>query len=322
DFQQAVEAAGYEPLRSFPHQRLYVVGGLDSDYHAVDSVLRFDPLEGSWETLPSLSSPRAAPSLVVAAGRLFVLGGESAGVALQCVECFDPWGSCWEQLPAMGSGRIRAAAVACQGFIYVLGGLDGTNPLCSVERYDPKSKTWQEVSPMKKPRYACTATVSGGRIIVFGGELTAAGVAASTEIYDPASDSWQLMPNVKAPLCGASLVLDPTGQKAYTMGGLGLSGQALGQAERIDLRNIVSGDVQKGNALLLPSWLPIPSMPTARQLVSATSFQGGAVAVGGKEVNSEASSKVEFFNPELEVWEDLPQLPRALLRAAVVGGCL
>jgi hypothetical protein len=229
----------------------------------------------------------------------------------------------------MSTGRIRAAAVFCGGYLYVLGGLDGSKPLRTAERYDPLTRTWKELPEMHRPRYACTAAVQGNRILAFGGELTDAGNVASIERFDPEAGIWELLPAVRAPCCGAAVALGTSSRAAFTLGGLGLSGQALGMAERLTLDELLEQGGSTGDADgqakqfdMMPSWGPLPAMPTPRHLASAASFRGGAVAVGGKGPTFEAVSSVELFNPEMWAWEVLPPLPSPRFRAAVVGGRL
>lgn len=253
-----------------------------------------------------------------------MLGGECAGHALCDAQRFEPWeAQTWEQLPSMTSPRIKAAAVESQGFLYAIGGLDGVNALSSVERFDMKSGTWQDVAPMHKPRYAAVARALGdGRLLIFGGELTEDGAAASMEVYDPEEDSWQLLPTVRSPLCGSAWVLKESCDAVISLGGLGLSGQALAFAEQGSLGVALEDQPDaagppRGRAV----WSPLPSMLTARHQISACSFQGGAVAVGGKDITSEATCSVELLN-SAGCWEELPPLPFPRLRTAVVAGYL
>mmetsp|Transcript_34798 Transcript_34798/g.63370 ORF Transcript_34798/g.63370 Transcript_34798/m.63370 type:complete len:359 (+) Transcript_34798:71-1147(+) len=317
----AVKAMGDES-GEIERERIYVVGGLDSSFNAVASVYQFDPLQGNWLSLPPISNPCHGCTAAVACDRLYVLGGESSGIALADVQRFDPWETqSWEQLPPMSAARIKAAAIEHQGFLYVMGGLDGINALSSVERFDPTTRSWQELAPMQKPRYACSAAVRhDGRIVVVGGELTEAGTAASMEIYDPEENSWQLLPALRNPLCGASLVLQDDGDAVFSFGGLGLSGQALNHAEQAALGEKVFGrEALDDNRGTKPMWCPLPPMFTSRQQISACSFQGGACLVGGKTITSEASNKVEYLAAS-GFWDELPPLPSARLRAAVVAG--
>eukprot|EP00439_Symbiodinium_sp_Y106_P043445 s1459_g5.t1 len=266
---KALRRAIHKALKELKRERLYVVGGLDDSFTPLNAVERFDPADGSWESLPPINTARHGVCLAVVGGQLYVIGGELRGVALADVQRFNPWGiQKWEQLPPMSVGRIKAAAFECQGYLYVLGGHDGFNALCSVEQFHPRTQKWQEVTPMQKPRYACSATCAEGRIIVFGGELTEAGAAATFEVFDSKVGMWQLYPSVRSPLCGAVSIIGEAGE-VYNFGGLGLSGQALTFAERAALNETAKPRLMFGKQ----TWTPLPPMPTARQQMSACMFQ-------------------------------------------------
>lgn len=311
---RAVSEAWGDLARRFPC-RLYVVGGINDGYRLVDTVERFDPLLGTWEVLPHMTTARAGPAAAVLAGRLYVLGGEARGTALKDVQRFDPWTSQWEAVPDMHIGRIRAATVVLDGCLYVLGGLDGAKPLSAVEKYDPTKKTWEVLAPMEKPRYACAAIVKDGQIYAFGGELADSGAQATIERYNPEAESWELLSNVRPPCCGAAVAA--TSNQAFALGGLGLSGQALGCAERMPLEGSMADDTLPAQA---PLWSPLPPMPTPRHLASAAPFRGGVVVVGGKGASFDAVRNVELYNPMDMTWEVLPPLSSPRLRTAVAAG--
>jgi len=322
-FHEAVCKAWGDLTRRFPC-RLYVVGGLNNAFHEVDTAWRLNPADGVWEALPPIASPRAGAAAVAAGGKLYVLGGESSGHALRDAQRFDPLVGRWEELPPMLTGRIRAAAVFSGGYLYVLGGLDGSRPLSTAERYDPGSNTWEELPQMNCPRYACAgAPQPRGCVMAFGGELTDAGLNASIERYDPELGAWELLPTVRAPSCGAVVALTAAGRTAFTIGGLGLSGQALPVAERLALGPALAAAApSQSSQIQLPNWGQVPPMLTPRHLASAAGFGSGVVAVGGKGPTFEAVSNVELFDPEAMSWESLPPLPSPRLRAAVVSGRL
>lgn len=314
---KALRGAIVKLLNELQRERLYVVGGLDDTFAPLSAVERFDPLDGSWEKLPPINTARHGACAAAFAGYLYVIGGEVSGVALRDVQRFCPRGSqTWETMPPTSIGRIRAAATACQEQLYVLGGNDGFSSLRSVERFDPSTSRWQAVAAMQKPRYACSAAARDDMIIVFSGELTETGAAASIEIYNVQADTWHLLPALRSPLCGSVPVLKASGDEVFSFGGLGLSGQALTFAERANLKREESPYPALSGG---PSWSPLPPMLSARQQMSACTFQDGAVIVGGKGITSEAQSKVEMYS-ETTGWKALPSLLTARMRSAVVAG--
>lgn len=316
----AAVCQGWRDLTDAFPDRLYVIGGLDSSFRALDTAERYDPLTGSWESLPPLKSARAGSSAVAVAGKLYIIGGEAGGRALNDMQRFDPWFDCWETLPSMRQGRIRAAATDRDDCIFVLGGLDGTEPLQCVECFDVQKFAWQVMPAMARPRYAGIAKAQEHWIFAIGGELTDAGVKASIERYDRKKGVWELLPSVQQPCCGAAMTLASSGHVALTFGGLSLSGQPLTVSKQLPLdyrMTSTSADDEDPK-----KWTFLPPMPTARHLASAASFCGGAVAVGGKGSKSEVLRSVDFFNPDNWDWEMLPPLPNPRLRAAVAGGRL
>merc|ERR1719362_2514649 len=117
------------------------------------------------------------------------------------------------------------------------------------------------------------------------------------------------------------MTLAASGCAAITLGGLSLSGQALSVSKQITLEGLMTSNSEDDEDIS-PRWTGLPPMPTPRHMASATSYYGGAAAVGGKGSTFEVVHNVEFFNPENWNWEVLPPLPSPRLRAAVVGGRL
>ncbi|CAK9093419.1 Influenza virus NS1A-binding protein homolog A (NS1-BP homolog A) (NS1-binding protein homolog A) [Durusdinium trenchii] len=244
DGDRALRTAIGKALHELQRERLYVIGGLDNSFAPLALVERFDPLEGTWETLPPISTARHGACAAAFGGYLYVIGGEVNGVALRDVQRFAPRSGArrWETMPSTALGRIKAAATECQarnllrfwgawrvkrdsfralgeGLLYVLGGNDGFTALRSVERYDPFEGRWQSVASMQKPRYAASAMAREDCILVFSGELSEEGAAASLEIYDIQANTWHLLPSLRSPLCGSVPILKASGDEVYSFGG-------------------------------------------------------------------------------------------------------
>ncbi|CAK9101933.1 Kelch-like protein diablo [Durusdinium trenchii] len=91
--------------------RLYVCGGAFGA-QMLNSVERFDPKVGTWETLPPMSARRAYVAAATIAGTIHVFGGSDGGQCLLSSERFDPVANTWSQLPDMTERRSGAASVA------------------------------------------------------------------------------------------------------------------------------------------------------------------------------------------------------------------
>ena len=94
------------------------VAVLDGKLYAIQCVLYsttpsgmecFDPETGQWSPQPSMSTARKEFGVVVAGGKLYVMGGTigtiSSGPPIDTVECFDPSTGQWSQAGAMGTAR-------------------------------------------------------------------------------------------------------------------------------------------------------------------------------------------------------------------------
>lgn len=95
--------------------RVYAAAGRESSHNTGESFSRtvkpvdvYDIDSNTWRTLPSpLPTPRAGTSAVAAAGKVLVMGGESASQkeAHDEVEALDPASGNWTVLPSLKQGR-------------------------------------------------------------------------------------------------------------------------------------------------------------------------------------------------------------------------
>ncbi|KAK8462447.1 hypothetical protein SEVIR_1G209100v4 [Setaria viridis] len=96
--------------------------------------------------------PFCGCSVGVADGSLYVVGGFSKAVALNCVWRYDPFLNLWEEASPMMTGRAFCKATFLNGKLYVVGGVsrgrNGLLPLRSAEVFDPKTGLWSELPEM------------------------------------------------------------------------------------------------------------------------------------------------------------------------------
>lgn len=95
--------------------RVYAAAGRESSHNTggafsrtVKPVDAYDIASNTWRTLPSpIPTPRAGTSAVATAGKVLVLGGESASQteAHDEVEALDPASGSWTALPSLRQGR-------------------------------------------------------------------------------------------------------------------------------------------------------------------------------------------------------------------------
>jgi N-acetylneuraminic acid mutarotase len=171
---------------------LYVAGGVvdesDTDEHATDSVLVFEPGEEKWSPVASMLNPRARHRLVAAGGHLYAIGGLRSlfQEAFATVERYSPRSDTWEPVRSMHQPRaVPGATVLADGRIVVVGG--GPGPFQdrlarhrTTEVHDPRTGRWHLLStllPLGRASLVC-APESEDRVLAISGSPVVDGVPA------------------------------------------------------------------------------------------------------------------------------------------------
>jgi hypothetical protein len=167
---------------------LFVVGGENEA-----TVERAEPGSNgipSWELVGALPAARSQFGVVIAGGRLYVVGGmEQNKVSSDCITAdISPNGGIgpWQSAPSLVSPRRGLAVVVANGNVFAIGGNDGDTSLRTVERAQIKADgtlgPWVILErSLKTPREGLAAVVSGETIIVSGGYKAGGEYLASVE---------------------------------------------------------------------------------------------------------------------------------------------
>merc|ERR1712187_858708 len=125
----------------------------------LNTVERFDPAAGVWETVASMTERRNAAVATVLNGQLYVCGGTNGRETLHSVECFDPIQNTWSEAAPLIRRRHGAAGTSALGQLFVYGGAESAvgdptsgQPLDEVECFSPGLQTWRRLAPMSAPR--------------------------------------------------------------------------------------------------------------------------------------------------------------------------
>ena len=178
--------------------RIYVMGGAgnypqrdgmalnaNEPHRVLDTNEVYDPATNRWETRQTMPTPRSHMSASAAGGKIYLLGGRVASMAvsngstIDIVEEYDPATDRWGFLKLrMPTPRDSAMAVTYQNRIHVIGGQSITAISNSVSRahevYDPASNTWTPLPNLPLARHGMTGALIGNRLHVVGGHITAA----------------------------------------------------------------------------------------------------------------------------------------------------
>lgn len=260
----------------------------------------------AWEAAAPMSVPRRGAASVVLDGRLYVVGGVSAGSPLRSAEVFAP-GVGWRDIAAPRLARVNARAGVVRGEIVVAGGRTADGPSRSVEIYSPATNTWRDSPPMEQARDGMAAGVVGGLLYAIGGAGAGEPLLRTSERRD---STWSVytpwVQRLPRALAGSAVWRDTL----VVAGGFG----ALGPVADVDA--FVEGVPSIQNSIALPR------LSSARGGLALVSDNQSLFAVGGRDAANERVATVERLDVARDTfWTNLADLPvpREDAVAAVLG---
>ena len=168
-------------------QTVLVMGGYDAGWSTTNSVLVLNLAapDKHWREGPSMNKSRQGHAAVVCNGSVYVMGGYSEGLSLDCMERIDSsyflqssstssiaHERNWTTLTCrLSTRRFGCCAVAVQNrYIVVLAGGYSDHYLSSVDVVDTNNHIVTAGPSMNVPRSNCASAVVGHRIFVIGGQ--------------------------------------------------------------------------------------------------------------------------------------------------------
>src|SRR5581483_10696045 len=148
--------------------KLYVVAGV-GPHGLATQMLVYDPGPRRWTTAPG-PTPRQHLAVAAAAGRLYAIGGRSAGydTNLALVGSWAPGERRWRREPSLPAPRGGTAAAAA-GAVVVAGGEAPQGPEASVLALSPGAARWRRLPDLPPPRHGLGVVAAGGLVYVLGG---------------------------------------------------------------------------------------------------------------------------------------------------------
>ena len=255
----------------------------------------YDPVMGSWTTLPKMTVPRLQhTATLLADGRVLVVGGGTSTksrASTASAEIYDPGTGRWTRTAPMAVPRsYHTATLLKDGRVLVVGGsstyVGAGTVRASAEIFDPRTGRWTTAQPMQTHRYVQDAVLlQDGRVLVAGGWSSTtlqSRSLASAEIFDPGTGRWASVGDMTTGRAQFRMAVLPDG-RVLAVGGLGSGHEP--QAS-VDLFDPGSESWTSTGAMSDASWWPtLVVLPDGRALVAGgASDKSGAKPLARAEL--------------------------------------
>uniref|UniRef100_A0A669Q3M9 Kelch like family member 23 n=1 Tax=Phasianus colchicus TaxID=9054 RepID=A0A669Q3M9_PHACC len=281
-------------LSKRPTATMYVVGGYY--WHPLSEVHIWDPLTNAW--LQGAEMPdhtRESYGVTSLGPDIYVTGGyrTESIEALDTVWIYNSERDEWAEGCPMLDARYYHCAVSLSGCIYALGGYRKGAPVQEAEFYDPLKKRWVPIANMIKGVGNATACVLHEVIYVTGGHYGYRGSCTYDKIqrYHSGSNEWSIIttsPHPEYGLCSITLQ-----NKIYFVGG---------QTTITDCYDPEQDE-----------WKQMAHMLERRMECGAVVMNGCIYVTGGYSYSKGTYlQSIEKFNPELNTWEAVGNLPSTM----------
>ncbi|MBI4419300.1 MAG: hypothetical protein HY560_00600, partial [Gemmatimonadetes bacterium] len=268
------------------------------------------PPSPAWASVAPLATARFGFGAAVAAGRIYVIGGEgSGGIPLASVEVYSPTTNAWTPGPPLPEPRVGLAAVTgADGRVYVFGGrvppFGDLTPSALV--LDPSADGWTPIAPLPTPRDRLAAALGpDDRIYAIGGIAHA--VLGTVEAYDPAAGplgAWS--PAAGLPTARALLAATTAGDgRIYAIGG----SDGARQVGTVDAYTAGSD-----------TWRSAGPLAPARAGLGAAPLYGRIYVAGGENFGLSVGTLVDVYSAATNAWTPQASLPMPHNRGATVTG--
>jgi N-acetylneuraminic acid mutarotase len=256
-------------------ERVAVLGGFNGTGQVVTDVELYDPAADAWTAGTPLPESMHHANIVVAGGRLYVLGA-LRGIAFQATGAayaFDPVSGAWTALASMPAGTERgSSAVGVIGAtIYVAGGFRAAASVADASAYDIETDTWEALPDLPEPRDHLVGAVVDGVLYAIGGrDGSIDGNSGEVVAFDPQVGAWSARAPMPTPRSGAA---------AAVVGGRILVAGGEGNPE--DPRGVFDDNEAYDPAL--DAWEILAPMPRGRHGTGGAALDGRLFVPGGAD---------------------------------------
>jgi hypothetical protein len=213
----AIDGRTFSSYTLLADGRVLLAGGSDLADPTSASAELYDPSAGTFTPTGNMTSPRVDPNAVLLnTGKVFIVGGESAGGPL--AELYDPDSGTFTacSFPGAGPGPVSATLLA-DGRVLVIAGAVGftrppgltgllSNSLAGL--YDPATGTFSTIGGGIE---ASTATLLANGKVLFAGGSSDSGGGNGAYLFDPATESFSATGSMSVARLAQSATLEGDG---------------------------------------------------------------------------------------------------------------
>ena len=123
----------------------------------------------SWTELAPMRYARGGHALLAAQGKLFAIGGNTAGGNVAPAEVYDPATNAWTTLPSLPVPRNHVSGFVIGSHVCVAGGRAPTT--ARVDCFDTALAAWHQIADLPRATSGAGATsFMGGGVVMIGGQ--------------------------------------------------------------------------------------------------------------------------------------------------------
>ena len=202
---------------------VYIVGGQTAmagdGSHATNSAFRYNPRDGKWLQISSMTVPRTHFALIALSHCIIAVGGKHNRIALSSAEKYDFATNEWSAVSSLPTTLFSHAGCAHGNKVYISGGCPGEDFTEDVHCYDLDRGGWQCKAPMNQSRGYHVMVTHNARLFVCAGNTNAGDRrdVLTTECYDIELDQWSVLTRSLQGQSEAPAV--KCGTKLYILGG-------------------------------------------------------------------------------------------------------
>mmetsp|Transcript_42536 Transcript_42536/g.51665 ORF Transcript_42536/g.51665 Transcript_42536/m.51665 type:complete len:461 (+) Transcript_42536:207-1589(+) len=277
--------------------KVYLIGGLDSNGVTLDSLVEYDTVLERYTSLPSMPKTRHRFGAALLNKEIYVIGGfesSSSPGPEKCMLVYNIGTKEWREGACTEVPHGDTCAAELGGHVYVIGGYGvDYETLDVVEKYDPSTERWSRVESLPDPRGDVGCASMGGSLYLIGGYYSPTWDPDSFQNtnykYDPTTNQWTKMADIPTARGDKAVVVLPN-NRLLVIGG---ETHARGEVTQIPVHKV---------EMYYPEhdvWVEKASIPSARfRFTAASAGKDSIVYAFGGHVLCETGWNNDYDNPD------------------------